>query len=467
MAREIIVHDMADQKNNPQNIIIGGSLGGAIDCVTRGDLEALNILNGQYFLWGGQKDSVRLARNSSVPFRYLVVDGNWQSHVFISNRMDDIITAARAEGLKGFDVTYTRMVPAHTLVEILFNENGYHKTAQKRYITPIAQPSDISAIGKAYVEAVYRAVKGFVEQMHEGEVLGVPMSGGADSGMVYTLANLAYKELGKDPALLKAYTMKIGEGGTDLKQAQELVKSLAKQGFRTRGQLSIVEVEPNSLPSLGKVVSVIEDYKTNHDLQDATVAYGLWEKLRQMEPKLRYVISGQGGDEIWQDYHIDELEKVTFADVLKNPALFVEGRYDNPSLINPMYSGGLGRRIVRDKNTAAVFGFIGFDPILTTDAVRIAYGVDKGEIASTPEQLYGIKIQVTNSGIKQLGIDYVFPSKTRFQVGASDKGTFKEKLSVISEEAARKIFQEIAIKKMNEPIRGKPLQKQVITKWKI
>lgn len=460
MTRKLSVHDLTSHNGN---IILGNSLEHAKAIITDGDVDRLRELNGQYGIVGRNNtksdvtkyDVVRLARSVAQPLRYAFVDSDGgesdrESHVFVSDRIETIMKAIRnEERLQGveFHFTYTRMVPAHTLVELCFSETGYQHTRQTRFLEPIEQPSDIRTIGEAYGRAVYEAVKGFIEQVPEQETIGIPLSGGADSGMVYVLANVAYRELGKDPAKLKAITLKLGQGGTDTAQAQRLVQMLSHHGFPTTQQWNILEIPAHELPSLEEVVEGIEDYKTFHDLQDATVSAAFRKKLREAFPALRYTMTGQGGDEVCQDYNVKEVG-VTFEEVMENPHLYVEGRIHIRDMLNPMFSGGLGRRVVRDYAPAQRYGFIDFSPICTPRVVRTIYGVPKQEMMTNEEDLYHFKIAITNTGVEAVtSISYNFPPKRRFQVGASDPRTFSENLSSLAEPEARQLFYKIMSQK--------------------
>ena len=232
------------------------------------------------------------------------------------------------------------------------------------------------------------------------------------------------------------------------KEGPVLVEFLGGHGYTTKDQWHILPLAPSDLPSLEEIVETIEDYKTAWDLQGARIMIAMRKALRARWPELRYTMSGHGGDELAQDYNLGE-EGLTFEEVIENPHIYVEGRIHVPGRTNPMFSGGLGRRIVIDP--AALHGFTEFSPICTQGVVRVMYGVPKKELISTPEELYGLKNTVASLGVRLLtGLAYQFPGKNRFQCGASDGRTFQQAFSALSEAEARPLFHRLMQELMQE-----------------
>ena len=417
--------------------------------------QAFNDLNGQYHYWSWRthresEGALKLARSLVIPMRYVVLEGEKDTHVIVSDRLDKIIEKVKSlDDLRNteFHYTYPKMVPANTVVKVAFDlgegEAKYRNAKAVRYIEPIPQPADIRAIGEAYGDAVFRAIRGFMSQVPQGEEIGIGLSGGADSGLVYMLANKALQELGRDPQALRAFTLKIGEGGKDVAQARRLVELLQDKGFETRQQWEVLAISPDALPTLEQAVSMMEDYKTTHDLQDVMVSMAFKKALRERYPNLRFMLDGQGGDELCQDYNVEETG-VTLQEVLANPHLYVEGRIHLPGRVSEMFSGGLSRRVTRDYAPSAAYGFQGFSPICSMEVNRVAYGTPKPELSGGIEAgLYDLKIAFADAAAESvMGFSYSFPQKNRFQVGASDATTFSSKLATIDEGEARMLFNE-------------------------
>ncbi|MDO8480818.1 MAG: asparagine synthase-related protein [Nanoarchaeota archaeon] len=418
--------------------------------------QTFNSLNGQYHFWnwrdleGTDVGRVDLARALVIPMRYVVLEGEKDTHVVVSDRLDKMIGAVNSlDDLRSteFHYTYPKMVPANTVVQVTFDlEEGqakYRDAKTVRYIEPAPQPADIRAIGEAYGNVVFRAVKGFMSQVPQGEEIGIGLSGGADSGLVYMFANKALRELGRDPQTLRAFTLKIGEGGKDVEQARRLVEFLHEKVYKTRNQWEVLGISRDALPTLEDAVAMMEDYKTTHDLQDVMVSMAFKKALRERHPDLKFMLDGQGGDELCQDYNVEETG-VTLQEVLTNPHLFVEGRSHLPGRISEMFSGGLSRRVTRDYNPNAVYGFQGFSPICTTEVIRLMYGTPKAELSEGTEQgLYGLKIAFANAAAEAVtGFQYSFPQKNRFQRGASDTETRSGLEAESNETRARALFNE-------------------------
>ena len=221
--------------------------------------------------------------------------------------------------------------------------------------------------------------------------------------------------------------------------------------MRERGfsacEWDVLNLDPEDFLPIDKIVELIEDYKTAHDLQDAMVSEAMRKTARQKHPELRYTMTGQGGDEFCQDYNLHE-SGVELDEVRHTPHLYVEGRSHLQGMTNPMFSGGLGRRIVRDYAPAVQYGFVDFSPICSPGVARVLYGVPKAELIRNEEELYRFKLSITEMGLEEVtGISYQFPPKNRFQVGACDMRSFDQAFSSVTEERAREMFSTIMHRK--------------------
>ena len=69
--------------------------------------------------WRAMGITVRMARSLDRPMRYFLAKRAEGPALFIADRMDTLHSALAAEGLAGqFHPSYTRMVPAHHVVEL-------------------------------------------------------------------------------------------------------------------------------------------------------------------------------------------------------------------------------------------------------------------------------------------------------------------------------------------------------------
>ena len=198
------------------------------DAVQRADLETLAHSDGHFAALARDGQTVRMARTIGIPLRYFVAKMFHGPFLIASDRIDSLFAWCQAQKIGWqFDPMYTRMVPAHYLVEI--DQIGCPDPAPRyhRFFTPpIAQgTTDMDAAGAAYVGAAYHALQNWLRGLPDGEPIALAFSGGIDSTSVLLLARHALQSLGRDPNLLRAFTLDMG-GGKDAAQAEQVVKSL-------------------------------------------------------------------------------------------------------------------------------------------------------------------------------------------------------------------------------------------------
>src|SRR5437868_1935896 len=84
-----------------------------------GSIEEVASIEGSYALIARDGKKVRMARSMDRPMRYFLAKRQEGPALIVSDRIDAIQAALDAEGLAGqFHPSYTRMVPAHHVVEI-------------------------------------------------------------------------------------------------------------------------------------------------------------------------------------------------------------------------------------------------------------------------------------------------------------------------------------------------------------
>ena len=87
--------------------------------VASGSPSDVRGIDGAFALVGRDGRRVRLARSLDRPLRYFLAKQAAGPALIVSDRIDAIRDWLRSEGLAGqFHPTYTRMVPAHHVVEI-------------------------------------------------------------------------------------------------------------------------------------------------------------------------------------------------------------------------------------------------------------------------------------------------------------------------------------------------------------
>src|SRR4029453_9454092 len=147
-------------------------------------------------------------------------------------RIDRIFDWCQAQRIGWqFDPAYTRMVPAHYVVEL--DQVGCPDPSPRNhrfFNPPIAHgSSDLEEAGGAYVRAAFNAVRGWLSVVPLDEPVGVAFSGGIDSTATLLLARHACRELGRHPDSIRAFTLDLG-GGTDAAQAESAVRGLGMAG---------------------------------------------------------------------------------------------------------------------------------------------------------------------------------------------------------------------------------------------
>src|SRR5258706_379404 len=170
-------------------------------------------------------ETVRLARSLDRPLRYFLAKRADGPMLVVSDRIDAIASFLASEGLlEQFQPAYTRMVPAHHVVEIRLVGCPDPDPVYRRFFAPerATLPPDLDVIGEAYTSAAAAEVDRWLAQLGPKEPIGVLFSGGADSGLVFLLTERLLRARGESPARLKAFTLDAG-GGRDAAQARDFL----------------------------------------------------------------------------------------------------------------------------------------------------------------------------------------------------------------------------------------------------
>ncbi len=152
-----------------------------------------------------------------------------------SDRIDTIFDWLKAEGLDGqFHPSYTRMVPAHHVVELQLDRVSgsgsevirVFSIRYRRFCRPTLIRS--AALTSGLWQGKFLSI---CSPFPEPEPLGVCFSGGIDSGSVFLTTYHVMRELGMSPARLKAFVLDLGNG-PDLEQARAFLDSSGLGTFR-------------------------------------------------------------------------------------------------------------------------------------------------------------------------------------------------------------------------------------------
>jgi asparagine synthase (glutamine-hydrolysing) len=395
--------------------LAGGDRSEVASWVARADLAALGATDGHFAAIGRAGRTVRLARTIGLPLRYFVAKLYHGPFLVVADRMDRIFAWCRDQRIAWqFEPAYTRMVPAHYLVEL--EQVGCPDPAPhyRRFFDPpvAAGPADLDEAGAAYVGAAYRALVRWLAEVPVGAPVAVAFSGGIDSLAVLLLARKACEALGRDPSVVRAFTLDLG-GGPDATQAGRVVGELGLESSWERIEASAADYD------LEGAIELIEDYQPL-DVECAAAAVCLLRGVRRRYPSLTYLLDGDGGDENLKSYPLEDSD-LTLSSVLRNPLLYQEGWGVEAIKHSVAYSGGLSRSYVRTSAPAARFGFEAFSPFTVRSAVAAAVAIPFEQVlGGDASRLTTLKQDVVRAGIRAVtGVEMPANPKRRFQDGAA------------------------------------------------
>ena len=407
------------------NRIAGMSVDQARDIVGSGNAGAIGRIDGSFALLARDGKTVRMARSLDRPMRYFLAKRAEGPALIVADRIDRIRAQLALEGLEGqFHPSYTRMVPAHYLVEIQLVGCPDPDPVYTRYFTPERNvlPPDLDFIGRQYIGALADELGKFLTQLPQSEPIGVAFSGGIDSGAVFLVTYHVLRQLGMNPARLKAFTLSLGDG-PDLLQARTFLDSLGLGLF-----LEPIHAETGGV-DVGETLRVLEDYKTL-DVECGAMGLALCRGIRQLYPGWRCLLDGDGGDENLKDYPIEENPELTIRSVVHNLMLYHEGWGVGRIKHSLTYSGGLSRAFVRTYAPARQYGFEGFSPFTRPSVISVSEGIPYIDLTQYDvSRLYSLKGEVVRRGVRAItGMDMPVFEKRRFQHGALPKNVLHAKL---------------------------------------
>ena len=420
------VERVVDLTDPAANRILNMSVEEARERILRGPAEAVRQIEGSFALVAKEGKVVRLARSLDRPLRYFLAKRHEGPALVAAHRIDTIQDWLKQEGFGAqFHPSYTRMVPAHHVVQIHLVGCPDPDPLYERFFTPQhnAFPADLQQLGENYIAALAREIGQWLGSLPTNEPIGVCFSGGVDSGAVFLVTYHSLLKLGLNPARLKAFTLSVDDG-PDLDQARTFLDRLGLGLF-----LEVIEADPGSLDPL-ETIRIVEDYKSL-DVESATMALSLCRGIRRRYPDWKFLIDGDGGDENLKDYPIEENPELTIRSVLNNRMLYQEGWGLGTIKHSLTYSGGFSRACTRTYAPAHHLKFEGFSPFTRPRVIEQAEGIPF--IALTDydiEKLYRLKGELVSRGIKAItGLEMpVFP-KRRFQHGAASVECLGQRLS--------------------------------------
>lgn len=405
------------------NVLTNMSQADAEARVLSGNADAVREIDGQFAILAKDGKFVRMARSLARPMRYFLAKRAEGPCLIVAERIEEIRKTLIDEGLGDqFHPSYTRMVPAHHVVEIHLVGCPDPNPKLTRYFDPQPKtlPSEKSEIGAAYIGALSNELTKWLNFIPADEPIGVLFSGGIDSGSVFLTLYDALLKLGQSPSRLKAFTLSVDGQSSDGDQAFQFLRSLNLEMF-----LEVFDVPASEL-QWQRAITAVEDYKPL-DIQAATMGLTLCENIRRRYADWKWLVDGDGGDENLKDYPIEDNPELTIRSVLNNQMLYQEGWGVDAIKHSLVFSGGQSRGHVRSSAPPTLCGFSGFSPYALPNVIEIAEGIPFIELTDwNHERLYNLKGEIVSQGVKAVtGMDMPVFEKCRFQHGAANQDVFK------------------------------------------
>ena len=409
-----------------------GDLAAARRALLAADPADVLAIQGSFALVAQEEERVVLARSLDRPLRYFLAKAADGPVLIVAERIDEIAAELGRRGWSDqFHPSYTRMAPAHHVTTLRLIGCPDPNPVYRRFFDPArgTLPPDLDEVGRRYVGTLYEELRHWLRVQDRNAPIGVPFSGGIDSGSVLLCLNALLLEAGQSPARLKAFTLSVDGDGDDARQARDFLR-------QTRLEMlgETIDVAASTLDPLA-AVAVIEDYKPL-DVECAAVNLALLQEIRRRYPDWRLLVDGDGGDENLKDYPIEANSELTIRSVVNNRMLYQEGWGVDSVKHSLTYSGGFSRGCVRGYACARRHGFTSFSPYTRPSVIAVAEAIPFAELtAGSHERLYALKGDIVRRGVRALfGVDMPIFPKRRFQDGSAAPGTLAR---VFSQNEAR------------------------------
>ena len=233
-------------------------------------------INGSFALVAQEGERVVLARSLERPLRYFLAKAADGPVLIVAERIDEIAAELGRRGWADqFHPSYTRMAPAHHVTTLRLIGCPDPNPVHRRFFDPPrgTLPPDLDRLGRYYIEALYNELRGWLAAQDPTAPIGVPFSGGIDSGSVLLCLHRLVLDQGRPATRLKAFTLSLDGDGDDARQAREF---LQRTGLEMLSET--IDVPSSALDPL-RAVAVIEDYKPL-DVECATVNLALLQAIR-------------------------------------------------------------------------------------------------------------------------------------------------------------------------------------------
>ncbi|NUQ20670.1 MAG: asparagine synthetase B family protein, partial [Gemmatimonadaceae bacterium] len=176
------------------------------------DMNGVLGVDGSFALLAQEGERIVLARSLDRPMRYFLAKAAAGPVLIVAERIDEIAAELARHGWSAqFHPSYTRMVPAHHVTTLRLVGCPDPNPVHRRFFDPprATLPQDLDVIGRYYIEAVYEELRRWLAAHDAAAPIGVPFSGGIDSGAILLCLYKLLLNEGISPARLKAFTLSI------------------------------------------------------------------------------------------------------------------------------------------------------------------------------------------------------------------------------------------------------------------
>src|ERR1700720_596472 len=215
------VERVVDLTEPQANQLFGLTADAARQIILNSPVPEVNTISGSFALVARRGKTVKMARSLDRPIRYFLAKRQEGPVLVVAHRIDAIYNWLKGEQLDDqFHPSYTRMVPAHHVVELQLIGCPDPDPVYTRFFSPQGKPlpPNLDEIGKAYISALAENVSAGLRPLPATEPIGVSFAGGIDSGSVFLTTFYVMRKLGMNLSRLKAFVLDFG-GGPDLDQA--------------------------------------------------------------------------------------------------------------------------------------------------------------------------------------------------------------------------------------------------------
>lgn len=414
----------------------------------------VNAIEGEFALWTLVESEQQIfvcARTLGVPARLAfqplpsLPNGHERSRIFIAHSIREIREAwcesipddIDVREIGQFDPDYTEMLPAFYLLRLRpwalkdrdeayewFLPTPEHARPPEEEQLPC---DDYELMGRAYVQAALSEIEKILLKLIPSEAaIGLAFSGGLDSGMIALLLIEALRKTGRSNPLI-LLTLTVDGKGQDVVNAEKFIQQCLPSHKDCWIKIEYRSSDLDIDKLLWETACIIEDYGIR-DLEAAMAMHILLKETRRQYPGLKFLFTGEGGNEAFQDYPLADpgYRRISLSHILEDPHLFYLGYKRGMVPVSPTRSAGLSRGYVRTFNIARHFGFKVFSPLISRRVVEVAQKFPIPRLVRNPEDLKKLRAEVIPAGIKaELNIEMPAFDKVRFQEGVAEKQIFR------------------------------------------